>query len=238
MLNTTQTSEYLKKYNFLLLFVILLMISSAFSPNFLTIQNLLNIWQQSSILGVVSIGATFVILIAGIDLSAGAVVAVSGMIVSLAATGNAGLVLGVILAVTCGIAIGLFNGLISTLGKVPGFITTLATMSAGNGLALIITRGKPIYNLPASLQFLGGGYVGSLPLMGIIWVVLSIIAGIVLKWLPFGRHVYAVGGNSEAARLSGIKTKTIAIIAYTVSGFLAAIAGILLAGWLTVGYPT
>lgn len=231
--------RFLKDQNLLILFVLIVVIASLASDKFLSTRNVFNLLQQSSIVGVVAIGMTFVILLAGIDLSVGSVMAFAGMVVSIGIMRwEIGMVPSFSLALLAGASVGLVNGLVITYGKVPPFIATLATLVAVRGLALLSTDGQPVFGLSKEFQFLGGGYIGPVPVVGIIWIVATIIAALVLRYAVFGRSLYAIGGNAEAARLSGLRTQLFTNLAYVVSGFLSALAGILLASWLTVGQPT
>lgn len=228
----------LKKYNLFFIFLVFIFIGSLLSNQFLSTQNILNLLQQSSFVGIVSIGMTFVILVAGIDLSVGAILALTGMCVSiLLSTGmNPGLAIFITLIVGAGL--GFVNGFISTKFKVPAFIATLAMMVSARGLALLTTNGEPVYDLPDSFTMLGGNVFGRIPLTAVIWVVLTIVAIVVLKYTTFGRKIYAVGGNEESSRLSGIRVGKYVTWCFVISGALAGVAGILMSAWLTVGQPT
>lgn len=228
----------LKKYNLFFIFLGFILIGSLLSDQFLSVQNILNLLQQSSFVGIISIGMTFVILVAGIDLSVGAVLALTGMLASLLISTGMNPVWAIIITLAAGAFLGFVNGFISTKFKVPAFIATLAMMVSARGLAFLTTDGTPIYDLPASFTALGGNVFGRIPLTAIIWIVLTIIAVIVLKYTTFGRKIYAVGGNAESARLSGIPVEKYVTWCFIISGTLAAVAGILMSAWLTVGQPT
>jgi ribose transport system permease protein len=228
-----------KKYNLFFLLLLFMIIGSCLSPKFLTIQNLLNLLQQSSIVGIVSIGMTFVIIVAGIDLSVGSVLALSGMTAAiLLAQHQLSAPMAIFLAVLVGAVLGLINGVVSTRLRVPAFIATLAMMVAARGLALLFTDGKPIYNLPASFQWLGGNLFGQIPISAVLWIVLTLTAFFVLKYTVFGRKLYAIGGNAESAHLSGIQVNRYITYAFIICGALAGLAGVVMASWLTVGQPT
>ncbi|MHC0039058.1 ABC transporter permease [Pseudoneobacillus sp. C159] len=231
-------SELLKKYNLVVLLLIFMTVGSMLSPRFLSVQNLLNILQQSAVVGIVALGMTFVIIVAGIDLSVGSVLALSCMTVALMMTGGMSPIFAIILSVLIGCALGLVNGIISTKLKVPAFIATLAMMVAAKGFALLLTDGKPIYNLPESFRFLGSNVFGRIPVSAIIWISLTIIALFVLRYTTFGRKLYAIGGNPQSAHLTGIEVNRYIAAAYMISGATAALGGVVLTSWLTVGQPT
>ncbi len=228
----------LKKYNLFFIFLGFILIGSLLSDQFLSVQNILNLLQQSSFVGIVSIGMTFVILVAGIDLSVGAILALTGMLVSILLSTGMNPVLAVVLTLLVGAFLGFVNGFISTKFKVPAFIATLAMMVSARGFALLTTNGEPVYDLPDSFTALGGNIFGKVPLTAVIWIVLTIIAIVVLKYTTFGRKIYAVGGNEESSRLSGIPVKKYVTWCFVICGTLAGVAGILMSAWLTVGQPT
>lgn len=229
--------SFLQKYNLFFIFLAFVIIGSLVSDKFLTLQNIFNIMQQSAFIGLVSIGMTFVILVAGIDLSVGSILALSGMVVSILLTQGMHPIFAILITLIVGALLGSISGVISTKFKVPAFIATLAVMVSARGLALLSTDGKPVYNLPESFQVLGGNVLG-LPIVAIIWIGLTIIAYIVLKYTTFGRKLYAIGGNPESARLSGIPVEKYITVTFIISGITAALAGVLMASWLTVGQPT
>lgn len=228
----------LKKYNLFFIFLGFIIIGSLLSDQFLSVQNILNLLQQSSFVGIISIGMTFVILVAGIDLSVGAVLALTGMLATLLISTGMNPAGAIAITLVAGAFLGFINGFISTKFKVPAFIATLAMMVSARGLAFLMTDGNPIYDLPPSFTALGGNIFGRIPLTAVIWIVLTIVAIIVLKYTTFGRKIYAVGGNAESARLSGIPVEKYVTWCFIISGTLAAVAGILMSAWLTVGQPT
>jgi len=231
-------SQMLARYNLLILLVIFIGIAAFLSVKFLTLQNFLNLLQQSSITGIIAVGMTFVIIVAGIDLSVGSIVALAGMVVAVLIAGGYSIPVAILAALGVGVLLGLVNGYINTKFNVPAFIVTLAMMESARGLALLITNGKPVFGLPAAFNFLGAGFIGRLPVSGLLWIGITVLAGLVLKYTPYGRNLYAVGGNSEAAHLSGVRVHRHLISVYIISGFLSALAGVVMASWLTVGQPT
>jgi ribose transport system permease protein len=230
----------LKKYNLLILILLFVIVATILSPRFLTINNFMNLLQQSSITGIVAIGMTFVILTGGIDLSVGSILALAGMTSSIfVKTLGLPIVISMILTVVIGIIVGMLTGMVITKFKVPDFIATLAMMVSIRGVALLLTNGKPIFGLSSSFRYIGAGFIFNvIPVSGIIWIILTIIAFGVLKFTSRGRAFYAVGGNVQSAYLSGIRTERIKTNAYMISGALAAFSGIMLAAWLSTGQPS
>lgn len=231
-------SDLVKKYNLLILLLLFMGIGAALSPKFLTLQNLLNLLQQSSVVGIVALGMTFVILVAGIDLSVGSTMALSSMSVAMFVTSGMNSLPAIVLAVIAGAAIGVVNGLVVTKLKVPAFIATLAMMVAARGLALLLTDGKPIFNLPPSIRFLGGNIFERIPVSGVLWILLTLVSLFVLRFTTFGRKLYAIGGNPQSAHLTGIQVDRYVASTYAICGMLAALGGVVLTSWLTVGQPT
>ncbi len=230
--------DFFRKYNLLFFIAVFTIAASIISPRFLTFQNFANLLQQSSVTGIVTVGMTLVILVGGIDLGVGSVLALAGMVAAVLLEGGYGIFLAIAAALASGAVLGLFNGYVSAKSGVPSFITTLATMVAARGLALLTTDGSPVFDLPETFQWLGAGFIGSIPVSGLLWIAITVVAALMLKYTTFGRGLYAVGGNDEAARLSGIRVKRSVIHVFVLSGVLSALAGVVTASWLTVGQPT
>jgi len=209
------------------------------SPHFLTADNLLNVSLQVSISAIVAVGMTFVILTNGIDLSVGSLIAFVGVIVTsiIRVSLPGGIALGIIVGLLIGAASGSCAGMIVTRFRITPFIVTLALMTILRGTAFIYTQGRPIWELPESFKVLGSERVVGVPIPTLIMIVVYFIAHIELTRTRFGRHVYAVGGNPEAARLAGIRTNRVLVQVYTLSGVLTALSGILLASRLNSGQP-
>jgi len=211
------------------------------SPYFFTAENILNVTLQTSITAIIAAGMTFVILTGGIDLSVGALVAMSGVIVTtiLKLDYSFGIVFP--LALLVGVIVGMFSGSVAgmfiTKFRITPFIVTLALMTVWRGAAYMFTDGRPVWGLPDAFSILGSGRIFSLPVPTLIMVAVFIAAYVVLTKTRFGRYVYAVGGNSEAARLAGIETKKILLIVYMISGGLSALSGVLLASRMNSGQP-
>jgi ribose/xylose/arabinose/galactoside ABC-type transport system permease subunit len=208
------------------------------TPQFLTTSNLVNIVTQSSIVGIAAVGATFIIITGGIDLSVGSNVALSGMVAAtLVSSGLDGLT-GVLVAILVATAVGAFNGASVTLLRLAPFIVTLAVLGMGRGLTLQISGGESVYDLPRAFTWLGGGTVVGIPVPVIMTVVVFAIGYLVLSRTTFGHQVYAVGGNREAARLAGIRDRRVLFAVYAIAGLCAGIAAITLVGRLGSATPT
>ena len=220
----------------ILALVIMVVALTVFAPDFATPGNMVNDARNFSFVGIVVIGQAMVMITGGIDLSVGSVWGLAA--ISSAAFMNAGFgpVGGCLLALVISGLVGLFNGLCVTKLRMPPFVPTLATMSIARALALVITRGQSINNfLPDDSIFfnLGGGETFGLPNPFIVFVVLSIIAGIVLSRTVYGRQLYAVGGNERAARLTGLEVDRLKISVYVISSVLAGLAGIIEVSYLS-----
>ena len=211
---------------------------SLLKPNFLTWSNLLIVVTQVSINALLAFGVTFVIITGGIDLSLGSMVAVTGVVAASFAHPDAyPVVVPVFMGLLAGLAMGTFNGYIITRSNVPPFIVTLGTMTIGRGLALILSKGRPISNLSDSFNFIGGGQLLGVPMPIFILVIMFALCSVLLNKTIAGRYMYAIGGNEQAARASGIPLNKMKMVVYTLSGGLAALAGILLTSRITTGQP-
>lgn len=228
----TKLALIMKQYGIFIGFLLIIIALSILSPAFLTTTNLLNIVRQTSIHGIMAVGMTFVILTAGIDLSVGSVLALAGVLC--ADFEHKGLPLLVIIAVTLfvGAVLGFLNGLVITKGKVTPFVVTLGMMSIARGLTLIYAGGYPISGFGNSFRFIGKGYV---PI--IIFVLTIMIAGVILRHTRLGRYTYAIGGNEETVRLSGINSDIYKTVAYTISGLTSALGAVVLTSRLNAGEP-
>ncbi|MFI2317455.1 transporter [Streptomyces sp. CB00072] len=217
--------------------VVLVVAMSLLSGDFLTTQNLLNVGVQAAVTAILAFGVTFVIVSAGIDLSVGSVAALSATVLAWSAT-SAGVpvVLAVVLAVLTGIACGFVNGALVSYGKLPPFIATLAMLSIARGLSLVISQGSPIA-FPESVSVLGDTLGGWLPVPVLVMIAMGLITALILGRTFIGRSMYAIGGNEEAARLSGLRVKRQKIVIYALSGLFAAVAGIVLASRLVSAQP-
>lgn len=209
-------------------------------PSFFQASNLLNVGRQSAIVGVIAIGMTFVILTGGIDLSVGSILALSG--VTMAMLVNDGWVIGsaMLVALVVGLVAGIVNGVGVALLHIQPFIMTLATMVGIAGISLRVTSGGPqqFDNSAEVFRMIGSGNLFGIPGPFIVFVIVSIAGILVLRYLTFGRFLYAIGGSQEAARLSGVRTSRTLIVAYAISGLTAGLAGIMTASRIGTGDPT
>ncbi|MTI67352.1 MAG: ribose ABC transporter permease [Firmicutes bacterium] len=237
----TLNKETLMKYKSVIGLIVFSAIIAIINPRFLYTSNILNVLRQTSINSIIAAGMTFVILTGGIDLSVGSTLALSGAIAaSLIALGmNAFLV--IIIAILVGALIGAFNGVVISKGKVQPFIATLAAMTLVRGYTLVYTDGKPIstgYEQNAEIfSKIGAGYFLGIPIPIYIMAAVFIIAYYILKHTRLGRYVYALGGNEDATKLSGINTDKIKIYVYAISGALAALSGLIITSRLSSAQP-
>jgi ribose/xylose/arabinose/galactoside ABC-type transport system permease subunit len=236
-------------------FIALILLATYLSfatPYFLTVSNLVNVTRQSSITAILAVGQTFVILTAGIDLSVGAIAALAASVSAVLMTQRlevAGLAigpmsfwLGFVIALLVGTLAGMLNGFIITRGRIPDFIATLGTLATLRGIALLVTGGLPVPShltatelkgyLPDQMLWMGSGTILGIPVPGLIALIVVIGGWFMLRYAALGRAIYAVGGNQEAARVSGININRTKIAVYTLSGLLAGLAGVVLAGRL------
>ncbi len=230
--------DLIRRYSVLLILLAIGLIFTLGSDRFLTPSNLMNIALQTSIIAIIAIGMTFVLLTAGIDLSVGSVVALCGALAAgLAVQQELGTYLGITLALVAGALVGLINGLLIVKGKMPPFVATLSTLAVARGLTLVYTEGRPISGIDERFIFLGSGEILGIATPVIILAIIFVIAYIVLRSTRFGNYVYATGGNEEVSRLAGIRTSNVTLSVYVISGFLAAVGGVLLTARLWSAQP-
>jgi ribose transport system permease protein len=221
--------DVLKRYGIYAVLLVLVIFFTVTSENFFQSSNLLNVARQVSMLGIASVGFAFVLLLGGIDLSIGSVVTLVNIVTAwLMVTATMNPILASILALIMSAAIGFANGWIIANIRMPPLIVTLAMMIIIEGLAYLICQGLPIYGFPKSYTWIGQGYIGPIPIPVIIMAIIMGIGSFILNKTYFGRYFYAVGGNEQAANLSGIKVKNVKYLVYTLSGFFAGIAGIVI----------
>ena len=224
------------RWQHLVVFVVLVAVSTYLSEYFLTIENVMNVLRQVAVVGILAVGATFVVISGGVDLSVGGVAALCSVVVALSAAQPAPVVIALALAV--GIVIGFVNGAVTLALRLQPFIVTLATGSIAEGLAFYLSDGNPVrFDNPLVGQ-LGKGYVGPVPISGIVFLVVIAVGGLVLARSVYGYAVYALGGNEEAARLSGMPIARYRTITYTLGGALSGLGGLVLAGRIGIGDPT
>ena len=231
----------LKNYDqlgILIVLIAIIVLVSIVKPVFLSEENLVNIFRSTSFVYIIGIAMTFVLITGGFDLSVGAVMAMGGILSSMAAQAGLSIPLCVVIGVLFGVGIGVLNGLFVVKLNIPPLIVTLGMLYICQSLILIITSGRAIYPLPDNFKVMGQGSVGGVPNVFLIAIVLTVVAMVTLKLTPYGRSVYSVGGNREAARLSGINVQKIMVSVYILTGSSAALAGILMAARLNSAQPS
>jgi inositol transport system permease protein len=236
----------LSRYAPVVCLVLMMAIFALLEPGFLSSLNLFNVMRQISIEGLIAIGMTFVILTAGIDLSVGSLVAVAGLVAAMIAKGSTassfslsasgeqgyGWFVAMMGAIGVGLAGGFIQGMAITRLKVPPFVVTLGGLSIFRGLALMISASGPISGFDAAYRWWGQGRIGPVPVPVVIFLAAAAIAFVVLRYTRYGRQIYAVGGNREAARLSGVNVQRVLLSVYVIIGFLAGLAGFVLSARL------
>jgi ribose transport system permease protein len=236
------TKEFLIRFRPLLGLLFLVVVISIISPRFLTLNNLLNILRQTSINAIIAAGMTFVIITGGIDLSVGSILAICGAVAAFMISSGFDPFITIATVMMLGATLGMFAGIIITKGKVQPFIATLVAMTLLRGATLVFTDGRPISTgfdeASDMFAWFGTGYIFGIPVPVFLMVLIFAISFYVLKYTRFGRYIYAVGGNEEAARLSGVRVNRVKTAAYAISGLFAAIAGIIITARLSSAQPT
>lgn len=216
-----------REYNMVIVLIVMLIICAFISPTFRTVQNLINLFGHNAVYGLLAVGMAFVIITGGVDLSVSSVCALSGVLSAYAFI-DYGFIPGLMVGLGIGVFCGLINGLLQTVIGMNHFVATLGTMTIARGAVYIITSGFNIYGIPAEYGVIGMGYLGPFPVAGIIWLVCVALAFFVLKYTKFGQYVYAIGGNMNAAWLSGVNTRMVKTMVYAICGFFAGLAGVVL----------
>ena len=229
--------QFVSSYGSLIGLIVLLLIIVAIKPRFLDVSNLRNVFRNASIEGLLAIGMTFVVLTGGIDLSVGAVMVCAGMYSAYFAQTSLGYspAVAIAIGILVGMIFGLFNGICIAYLRVPAFVGTLGAMSIANSLKFLLSDAKPIPNLSDPFKKIGGGSLGPVPIPCIIMIVVLIVCFVLLYKTRYGRYVYAVGGNRDAAHFSGINTKKIICSVYVIAGVLSALAGVIMTARITSG---
>ena len=228
--------DSLKKYGLMIGFILISLVISIITPNFLSYTNIMNILRQSSIIGIMAIGTTFVIIGGGFDISVGSILALAAaMVLGLQRSIPWGAAVIVVLLV--GAAIGFVNGFLSAKIHIVPIITTLGTMTIVRGLTYLYTGGYPILGYSESFKFIGSGYIGTIPFPIIIFLLNVVFWQFILSKTELGRYSCAVGGNKESTRLSGISADRYQIMTFVIGGLMAAMAGIVYASRLNSATP-
>lgn len=236
---TTALTERLYQLGVLLSLILLSGVMAILSPRFLALDNLMNVASQAAVSAIVSIGMFLSILTAGIDLSVGSILALSTMVMGVFCVGyGVNAYLSILICLGMGSLLGFANGIMLTKLHLPHpFISTLGMQKMARGIALVVTAAAPVSMFPEPVQFLGSASVATVPMSFILVAVLYIGMYFFLTRTTIGRHIYAIGGNKEASRLSGIQVDRVLNLVYTISGFMAALAGLVLAGRVNAVYP-
>jgi inositol transport system permease protein len=236
------------KYGIFLIFALMVVTASMLSPAFLSSTNLINIVRQMSVVGLIALGVTGCIVSAGIDLSSGSVVGLSAVVAATLAQDpefatpfypgvHVPIIVAILAACAVGALVGLINGTLVARTGIPPFIATLGTLTAIRGLALLYTGGRPISDLTDAYNFIGQGDVLGLPVPIIILVVMAVVTHILYSHTKFGKYIYAIGGNEQAARVSGINSAKYKMLIYVYAGFLAGLAGLVVSSRIGSGQP-
>ena len=232
----TRVTEFLAENGALVGLVLVALVMFIATPKFLTTQNLLNVGVQAAVTAILAFGMTFVIVTAGIDLSVGSLAALSAICAGWAvSTGGLPGWLALIVGPLVGLIAGAVSGVAIAYGKLPAFIATLAMLAIARGLTLVVSGGRPI-EMPGAVTWLGAN-LGPVPVPIVVMIVTALITSFILTRTVFGRSLYAIGGNEEAARLAGLPVKRTTAAVYALSGLFAAIAGLVLAGRLASAQP-
>ena len=223
----------------LVVMCIFLAVNPLTSSSFLTQKNVFNVLRQISTNLYLACGMTMVIILGGIDLSVGSVIAMSGCVAAgCVSRYNLPLAVALLCGVLVGLVVGMFNGYVISSTTIPPFIVTLATMNIAKGLAYVYTGGSPVRVVTKEWQFVGAGYIGPVPTPVVILVIVLIVTALIMNKTKLGRHLYAVGGNAQAAEFSGISVAKVKFLVHTYSGIMAGLAGIVLASRMYSGQPT
>lgn len=217
--------------------VAIILIFSFWTPYFLTVSNLLNVAQQTTINAIIAVGMTYVIITAGIDLSVGSIMAFSGVVLASLLQADHSLIVAILGGLFVGAACGFVNGVLISYGKLPPFISTLGLMSVARGAALLYTDGRPISGFDQDFRFIATGEILHIPFPIILMIAIYLIGHFVLTRTKLGRYTYATGGNEQAAILSGVNTKLIKIVVYSLCGLLSGAASVLLTARLNSAQP-
>ncbi len=217
--------------------VLLIVVMALFVPGFFSVANLTNVARQVSINAIIASGMTLVIIAAGIDLSVGSLVALTGCVAMIALNRSDSDVIGVLVGIAIGGVAGAMNGSLVAFARLPAFVVTLGGLTIFRGLALTITEGQPIIRFEGAYKWLGQGVVLGLPVP--VWIMIAVVLCIhvLLKRTTFGAHLYAVGGNATAARLSGVRVERVTFAAYVICGLLTGLAGMVLMARLSSAQP-
>ncbi|MGI6779051.1 MAG: ABC transporter permease [Acetivibrionales bacterium] len=232
-------TDLLNRYSTLAILLLMIVIITICEPLFISPMNILNVIRQISIIAIAGFGVTMIIITTGIDLSLGSIIAIASVTsASFAHPGEYPLIVTILVGLAGGVLAGLVNGLLVAYAKLPAFIATLGMMISARGVAYIITKGHPVTGFSKEFDFIGRGYLLGIPFIIYVLLFCGIVSYVILRHTKLGRCIYAVGGNEQAAIVSGINVKKTLMFVYTYSGLMSAVSGILLASRLSSGQPT
>ncbi len=231
-------AKWWDRVGILMVLVALVILMSVIAPNFNRVDNLLNIARSISVNAILAAGLTFVILTGGIDLSVGSIVAVSGVVAVIAAIAGWPAPAAILAGMLVGAACGLINGALTAYLSLAPFIVTLGTMTFLRGLAYTITEGQPIVSSDLNFRDMGNGYLSGVPIPVLVMLIVYLVAWFILERTRYGRHVYAVGGNPQAARLAGVRVNRVTTSVYVIAGACAGLAGVIFAARVISAQPT
>lgn len=231
-------AKWWDRVGILMVLVALVILMSAIAPNFNRVDNLLNIARAISVNAILAAGMTLVILTGGIDLSVGSIIAVSGVVSVIAAIAGVPAPAAILVGIAVGAACGLVNGALTAYLSLAPFIVTLGTMTFLRGLAYTITKGQPIVSSSLNFKDIGNGYLWGIPVPVIVMAIVYLIIWFILERTRYGRHVYAVGGNAEAAKLAGVRVKRVITSVYVLAGGCAGLAGVIFSARVISAQPT
>jgi inositol transport system permease protein len=248
ILNRPSIGAFMSKYGIVVIFIALCIILSIVEPAFRSMRNVTNVIRQVSIIGIVSMGVTFCIITTGIDLSSGSMIALISVVVATTSQNAVNpdqpvsivmpIVIAIGISLLLGVVLGSINGSLTAFGKIPPFIATLGMMTVARGAAALYTQGRPVGDLKDTFTFIGTGSFLGIPLPIWIYIAMAILAHVLLSKTKFGRHVFAIGGNEQAARICGINVERTLVKVYAFAGFLTAVSAILLTARTSAGNPT
>ncbi len=225
------------KYGIWMILIGMVILMTCLSDNFLSTKNILNLVRQVSFISIIGFGSALILICGGLDLSPGAIVAVTSVVSASFGRGEYPVIFAILIGLCVGLAAGIINGIFVTKLKVPPFIATLGMMTSAKGIAMLYTDGNSVNGLTDSYRIWGAGKLLGIPIPIIIMLILAVIMYILLEHTPYGRHVVAVGDNEQAAKISGIKTERIILSVYIIGGMLASVASILMSGRIASGQP-
>ncbi|PYG88170.1 inositol transport system permease protein [Ruminiclostridium sufflavum DSM 19573] len=226
----------IKKYGIYLVLLVMIIISAIISPNFFDSKNLLNIARQISVTTIIAFGQTLLIICGMIDLSSGSVVALSGVLGVSVYMATGSLLFAILVGILIGAVTGIISGFFVTKYKMPPFIVTMAMQLVARGAVYLYTGGQPIYQI-GDFKKLGQGSIGFMPIPVFFMILVAVCSWVILNRMRLGRYLYAIGGNEDASRASGIHVGSVKILAFVISGVFAGVAGVLLMGRLNAGLP-